>query len=562
MATRTNDDAQLLSSLRSEDAEAAFAQIVERHVDLVYGTALRRVGGDRHLAEDVAQRVFADLARKAPRLDCETMLAGWLYRAARFAAAQAVRTEQRRKTREREAHTMHEIDTGDTIAWEQLRPVIDDALEELNPLEREVILLRFFENQALADVGARFSISADAARMRLERALEKLGGLLARRGIASTSTALAATLGAQAHVAAPLGLAATVLANATGSVGFASAVGAGIAKTTSLTLGKVIATTVVGGIIAGAVAYQVLLPERTSDATPTKASSPKTLASSSPSFVATPTGAAAPMRATTARAATSSLDRNVEAALERLDRLVGLNADQRRRAADVFAAEQRALAEFPSAQERLENGIAVRQNTRAQIRALLSPPQQEIYDRSPQRIGGAAAQDPAALPSRIDKVVTLSDEQTLAVTALCQRQIEALQALTPEARAGPEGALIRRATRAQIRALLTPEQRQKFDANPNGAEDLEQRANAVAFIKTSPAIAARFGPITHVSLAHATLRTAVADEQVQAMHGSHTFRVQGPGGADAITVYWRKRSSDAASEIIRAETKSGETISR
>jgi RNA polymerase sigma factor (sigma-70 family) len=206
------EDAQLLCRYVDEHSGEAFTELVRRHINLVYFAALRRVGGDGHLADDVAQSVFTDLARKAPSLKNRTVLTGWLYTSTRFAAAQAVRTEQRRRTHEQEAHTMNELHSTPEPGWDQLRPIIDEAMDELNEPEREAVLLRFFENLPLAEVGAKFSLSPDAARMRIDRALDKLRGLLAKRGIASTSVALAAIFASQSGLAAPSGLVAKIVA--------------------------------------------------------------------------------------------------------------------------------------------------------------------------------------------------------------------------------------------------------------------------------------------------------------------------------------------------------------
>jgi RNA polymerase sigma factor (sigma-70 family) len=214
-----DDDGQLLRRYVNERSQDAFAELVHRHLDLVYFAALRRVGGDAHLADDVAQSVFSDLARKAPALLGRPVLAGWLYTSTRFAAAQAVRTERRRRTHEQEAQTMRELNASPNLDWEKVRPVIDEALDELADHEREAVLLRFFENRPLAEVGARFSLTADAARMRIERALDKLRSALARRGVASTSTALMSAFVTQSGFSAPAGLAVRVVSGALGGSG-------------------------------------------------------------------------------------------------------------------------------------------------------------------------------------------------------------------------------------------------------------------------------------------------------------------------------------------------------
>ena len=239
------DDAQLLRRYVEERSEEAFTELVRRHVNLVYFAALRRVGGDAHLADDVAQSVFADLARKAPTLQDRAVLAGWLHTSTRFAAAQAVRSEQRRRNHEQEAQTMNELQLTPEPDWNQLGPIIDEALDELADHEREAVLLRFFENRPFAEVGARFALSADATRMRVERALDKLRDLLAKRGIASTSAALAAVFAAQSGFSAPASLVGRIMAGVAGQ--------GGAATVATVALWKILAGVAVGVAAIGLV---------------------------------------------------------------------------------------------------------------------------------------------------------------------------------------------------------------------------------------------------------------------------------------------------------------------
>lgn len=208
-----SDDAALLRRYVEEQAEDAFTELVRRHVDAAYSTALRRVGGDTHLAEDVTQQVFAALARQAKFLVDHPALTAWLYTSTRNIAANVVRTEQRRKRREQESHAMqNSSDETTPVDWTRIAPVLDDAIDQLSEADRIAVLLRFIERRAFAEIGAALRVSEDAARMRLERALEKLRGLLARRGVTWTASALAVALSGQAVIAAPAGLAATVTA--------------------------------------------------------------------------------------------------------------------------------------------------------------------------------------------------------------------------------------------------------------------------------------------------------------------------------------------------------------
>jgi RNA polymerase sigma factor (sigma-70 family) len=201
------DDHDLLRRFTLDRSEEAFAELVRRNINLVYGTAVRHVNGDAALAEDVTQEVFADLARKAERLLERPALKGWLYTSTRFAAAKVRRSEVRRRVRETEAHAMHEIDRTEEstagVKWEKVRPLIDDALETLGEDDREAVLMRFFEGRAFGELGATLHLTEEAARKRVERALDRLAEVLQKRGIASTGAALALALGSQAAVELP-----------------------------------------------------------------------------------------------------------------------------------------------------------------------------------------------------------------------------------------------------------------------------------------------------------------------------------------------------------------------
>jgi len=242
-------DAELLAGYVREGSDAAFRELVQRHLPMVYGAALRQVGGDAHLAKDVTQTAFVALAGKARKLEGRGTLAGWLYLSAHHAAAQMVRTERRRKIRE-EAHAMQErLTNGDTTAeWERVRPAIDAALRELGEIDREAVLLRFFEGRPFAAVGASLNVSEDAARMRVERALDKLRGALARHGITSTAAALGAVLTSHASVVAPAALVAEI-ASAAALGGAGVVVSATIFMKTLMIAVSAVAVVAIGGAL-------------------------------------------------------------------------------------------------------------------------------------------------------------------------------------------------------------------------------------------------------------------------------------------------------------------------
>src|SRR6266571_8581450 len=213
-------DTELLTRYANRRDEAAFSELVRRHLDHVYSTALRLVGRDTQLAEDVTQAVFTDLARKAGSLrDCQA-LSGWLHTSARFAAAKVVRAEQRRRQRERITLTMPPTPSASVPDWEQVRSFLDETIAELGDTERDALLLRYFEKKPFAEVGAALGLSENAARMRVERALDRLRSHLAAKGITSTTLALGTAMAEHVVGVAPSALGARIISQA--SAGHAS----------------------------------------------------------------------------------------------------------------------------------------------------------------------------------------------------------------------------------------------------------------------------------------------------------------------------------------------------
>jgi RNA polymerase sigma factor (sigma-70 family) len=253
-------DSELLATFARTNSEDAFAELVKRHVNLVYSAALRQVNGDEHFAKDVAQAVFTDLARKAGSLARRENLTGWLYTSAHFAAAKIVRTEARRRQREGKfmREPVHESvsNAASEAEWQNLRSSLDAAMHELKETDREAILLRYFENRPFAEVGAKLGLNENSARMRVERAVEKLRGVFTKRGIATTSV-LTAAITANAVQAAPVGLAVTLSAAAlAGTAATTSTLIAATTKTIAMTtLQKTLVTATVA-VLAGAGLYE------------------------------------------------------------------------------------------------------------------------------------------------------------------------------------------------------------------------------------------------------------------------------------------------------------------
>jgi RNA polymerase sigma factor (sigma-70 family) len=193
------DDWQLLREYADRGSDAAFTTLVERHLGLVYGACLREVR-DADLAQDVTQSVFLVLARKAGRIRRGTVLAGWLFNTARFACRNALRQQARRKAREehaaREAAREEEMRPDDR--WDEIEPFLHSALAGLRSGEREAVLLRFFEERSLKEIGTELGISEKAAHMRVSRGVDKLRTYFERRGVVVSAVGLAGSLALQA----------------------------------------------------------------------------------------------------------------------------------------------------------------------------------------------------------------------------------------------------------------------------------------------------------------------------------------------------------------------------
>lgn len=214
-----DDTAALLRRYATTRDEQAFAEIVRRHLDLVYSAALRQLAGNHPQAEDVTQAVFTELARHAARLDRHPTLAGWLLTTTRQMARSASRTDRRRQQREHQSglhepvSIPHESAVEDSD-WSRIGPVLDDVLHQLSERDRNAVVLRFLESRPFVDIGRALGTTPNAARMRVDRALDRLRQRLARHGITSTSTALATAITANAVHAAPAGLSAGIAATA------------------------------------------------------------------------------------------------------------------------------------------------------------------------------------------------------------------------------------------------------------------------------------------------------------------------------------------------------------
>jgi len=207
-------DSELLRLYAHERCERAFAELVRTHIDLVYSAAIRRVGGDPHAAAEVTQEVFTSMARHAADLSRHPVLSAWLHTCTRNAVFNLRRRERRRELQKQQVYAMQDQPDSETrsLAWEEIRGVLDEALDTLSENDRQAIILRFFEEQSYPVMGEKLGLREATVRRRVDRALEKLRLRLQQKGIASTAAVLSGALSTHSVLGAPAGLAGVVAA--------------------------------------------------------------------------------------------------------------------------------------------------------------------------------------------------------------------------------------------------------------------------------------------------------------------------------------------------------------
>jgi RNA polymerase sigma factor (sigma-70 family) len=248
----SDTDLQLLARYTQQHAEDAFAELVRRHLDLVLSAALRQVRSPQ-LAEEVAQSAFTDLARQAHRLAPDTILTAWLYQVTRRTAIDVVRREARRQLREQVACELSAMNTT-AADWIHIEPLLDEAMHALDDTDRTAILLRYFENKSLREVGQTLGTNEDAARKRVSRAVERLREFFAKRGVTIGARGLVVLISTNAVQAAPVGLAVTISAAALAGTTLATTATAIATKAIAMTtLQKAIVTATIAAAVGAGI---------------------------------------------------------------------------------------------------------------------------------------------------------------------------------------------------------------------------------------------------------------------------------------------------------------------
>ncbi len=264
------DDHELLREYVGHQSERAFRELVVRHLPFVLGSAQRLVR-EPQTAADVAQIVFIQLARKAWTIRNGQGFSGWLYRVTHHTALKALRTEQRRRERETTTMKLAETHTAPVPAWEDLAPLVDEALQQLKRGEQDALLLRFFEDKSYGEVGRILGLDEKTACQRVNRALEKMRQSFSRRRVTTTAPLLGTALSANAAAPTPATLAANISGASLAGAGGSGAISGFLIKTyfMSITTKGVVLAVV---LLAAGSAYllvgnhRVVLPQSTEKA--------------------------------------------------------------------------------------------------------------------------------------------------------------------------------------------------------------------------------------------------------------------------------------------------------
>lgn len=283
-----NPDQHLLERYCRSGDQAAFGEVLRRHLNLVYSAALRQVRSPL-LAEEVAQSVFTHLARRARFLAPDIILPAWLWQVARRMAINVARREARHRHREHLAYELAAMNTADAD-WTGIEPLLDEALAALPTTDRTVVLLRWFEGKSLREIASLLCLSEDAAQKRGSRALDRLRSYFARRGITTSSGALAAALTANAVQAAPAGLAATLAESSLASSAVAEIGGLAAFLSAFFAMTNTLKVALAGVVLAAGVVIVInsrtapALPMVRTEPAPTPAAAVAVMAESDPSI--------------------------------------------------------------------------------------------------------------------------------------------------------------------------------------------------------------------------------------------------------------------------------------
>ena len=175
-------DRELLARYAAQSCEAAFRELVRRHSRMVW-SACRRWLGDGHLAEDAAQATFVVLARKARRLKEDAVISDWLHTTAHYIVKHLRRERARRERHEAAAvgrngpaAAVAGASEAAAASWEEVRPLLDDALVTLPAESRQAITLHYLEGKGREDRDCQLAGVYSVLALRNAAGLDLTGG--------------------------------------------------------------------------------------------------------------------------------------------------------------------------------------------------------------------------------------------------------------------------------------------------------------------------------------------------------------------------------------------------
>ncbi|WP_298861598.1 sigma-70 family RNA polymerase sigma factor [uncultured Gimesia sp.] len=230
-------DEVLLHRYSQDGDPAAFRELIDRYAGMVYRIGLR-VTGDQHMAEDLCQECFLELARKARTV--RENIAGWLHASATSRSLNVVRSRKRRIHREQAVANDDTVVT-ESSEWNELQPFIDRALNGLSEELRLPIVLHYLQGQSQQQVADQLGVNQATMSRRLQRGVEQLRKRLRSFGVMTTIAAVTSFFGECSAQAASSSLTGSLAKIGLGGVGVS------VAKSTSsalvpflLTLGAVL----------------------------------------------------------------------------------------------------------------------------------------------------------------------------------------------------------------------------------------------------------------------------------------------------------------------------------
>lgn len=177
-----DDDKALVGRFVDKGDEFAFEIIVKKYQRMVFYLALKMVGNQDD-ADEVAQKTFLSVYKNLARFEGRSSLKTWIFRIAMNYSKNLIRDRARREGEELTERTASvESTVDDQIEAHQRRKIVEEAMENLPPRQKEVLQMRAFGDMSFAEIAESVGISVSAAKVNYHYAVKALKNLLANFG--------------------------------------------------------------------------------------------------------------------------------------------------------------------------------------------------------------------------------------------------------------------------------------------------------------------------------------------------------------------------------------------